>query len=121
MGVSRDVGSGLHIIGDLKGCQNLLDLGMSSVRERLSSLLKENGFTELGNFYHEFDDGGFTGIIALSESHVSVHTWPHLGTVNVDVYTCNYQHDNTEPTRKMFEELITMFHPEFVVKREVFR
>lgn len=31
---------------------------------------------------------GVTGIVVLSTSHVAIHTWPHRGYANIDVYSC---------------------------------
>lgn len=37
----------------------------------------------------EFEDtGGKTGIVVLSTSHASIHTWPQLGEAVSDVYSC---------------------------------
>lgn len=34
------------------------------------------------------DPGGWSGIVVIAESHISVHTFPKRGFVSVDVYTC---------------------------------
>ena len=34
------------------------------------------------------DPGGWTGIVVIEESHISVHTFPKRGFVSADVYTC---------------------------------
>jgi S-adenosylmethionine decarboxylase len=34
------------------------------------------------------DPGGWTGFIVIEESHISVHTFPALRFVSIDVYTC---------------------------------
>ena len=39
--------------------------------------------------YHEFSGGGYTAVALLSESHASIHTWPELGRVRYDVFTCS--------------------------------
>ena len=44
--------------------------------------------TILNVFSHEFTPQGVTIVIALSESHVSCHTWPEKGCIAIDVYTC---------------------------------
>ena len=44
--------------------------------------------TILNVFSHEFIPQGVTIVIALSESHVSCHTWPEKGSIAIDVYTC---------------------------------
>jgi S-adenosylmethionine decarboxylase len=34
------------------------------------------------------DPGGWTGVVTIAESHISVHTFPRRGFVSADVYTC---------------------------------
>jgi S-adenosylmethionine decarboxylase len=34
------------------------------------------------------DPGGWTGIVVVEESHISIHTFPKLRFVSIDVYTC---------------------------------
>lgn len=50
--------------------------------------IQRAGMTVLNVFQHQFDPQGCTIVIALSESHVSCHTWPENGCIAIDVYTC---------------------------------
>lgn len=34
------------------------------------------------------DPGGWSGIVVIAESHMSIHTFPARGFVSIDVYTC---------------------------------
>jgi S-adenosylmethionine decarboxylase len=34
------------------------------------------------------DLGGWSGVVVIEESHISIHTFPHRGFVSADVYTC---------------------------------
>jgi len=34
------------------------------------------------------DPGGWTGFVVISESHISVHTFPARGFISADIYTC---------------------------------
>ena len=36
-----------------------------------------------------FPNGGVTGIAVLTESHITVHTWPERGYAALDVFTCS--------------------------------
>lgn len=40
------------------------------------------------------DPGGWTGIVVIAESHISVHTFAKRGFVSVDVYTCKNDMNN---------------------------
>lgn len=61
------------------------------------------------------------GIVALSESHISVHTWPELGIVNLDVCVCNYKKDNAPNARRIFGEISTLFLPGKITRKEIKR
>lgn len=37
---------------------------------------------------HHFEPQGVTAICLLSESHISIHTWPEREEAAVDVFTC---------------------------------
>jgi len=36
----------------------------------------------------ERDPGGWSGVVVIMESHISIHTFPKKGFVSADVYTC---------------------------------
>ena len=44
--------------------------------------------TLLNLITHKFEPHGITAVALLSESHISIHTWPENGSCAVDVYTC---------------------------------
>lgn len=50
--------------------------------------IESAGMTVLNVFKYCFHPQGCTIVIALSESHVSCHTWPENGCIAIDVYTC---------------------------------
>jgi S-adenosylmethionine decarboxylase len=42
----------------------------------------------LGTAAHRFPNGALTAVLVLSQSHLSVHTWPEHGSANFDLLTC---------------------------------
>lgn len=38
--------------------------------------------------FHNFSPNGISGMIVISESHLSIHTWPEYDFASVDIYTC---------------------------------
>lgn len=38
--------------------------------------------------FHRFRPTGVSGVVVISESHLSVHTWPEVGYVALDIFTC---------------------------------
>ncbi len=47
-----------------------------------------SGATVVQTISKKFDPQGVTAITLLSESHISIHTWPERGDAAVDVFTC---------------------------------
>jgi S-adenosylmethionine decarboxylase len=90
------------------------------LKSKVIILIKKHGFTELGSYYHQFDIG-VTGIISLSESHISIHTWPKEGYVSLDVFICNYTRDNSKETKLLFNDLVMFFHPGKSIRKTVVR
>jgi S-adenosylmethionine decarboxylase proenzyme len=66
---------------------NLLNDGIS-IQKVMEDGIKRAGMTILNIFQHCFFPQGVTIVFALSESHVSCHTWPERGCIAIDVYTC---------------------------------
>ena len=46
------------------------------------------GATIVGENFIQFDPQGVTGVLVLSESHLSIHTYPEEGFAAIDCYTC---------------------------------
>ena len=69
---------GIHIIADLYGCKftKIEKLNINTIKHTFSKIIKNAGLTELGNYYHYFNKNAFTAVIALSESHLTIHSWP---------------------------------------------
>lgn len=59
-----------------------------SLQETMENGINRANMTILNIFSHCFLPQGCTIVIALSESHVSCHTWPENGSIAIDVYTC---------------------------------
>ena len=65
----------------------LLNDGIA-LQEAMEEGVRRAKMTILNIFQHCFLPQGVTIVIALSESHVSCHTWPEQGCIAIDVYTC---------------------------------
>ena len=77
-----------QLLLDLYGCEpSLLDDAktLSTVAHRIAQSI---GATILEENLHRFEPMGITYIAILSCSHMSIHTWPELGYVSLDVFSC---------------------------------
>src|SRR3990167_5659378 len=105
---------GIHILSNFFGCRNK-DLLVNE--EKLSNLLinsiNKNHLTILKSAFHKFNEGGITGFLLLSESHISIHTWPEKNNyIALDIFVCNLEKDNTENAKNIYKELVKAFKPE---------
>ena len=77
-----------HILFTLKNCpQELLD-DEAFVRETIKDACDWCKATLLNLASYKFEPQGVTCVAMLSESHISIHTWPEIGQAVCDVFTC---------------------------------
>lgn len=72
-------------------------------------LIQRLSLEKVGEVYHDFDGGGFTGVVCLTESHLSIHTWPEYRLATFDVFLSNFRQNNHEKVRVIYTELLKYF------------
>ncbi len=77
-----------HLIADLNECNSLLLNDSIMINDIMKRAIKDNGFTLLSGNVHKFEPQGLTALYMLTESHLSIHTWPETGYAAVDLFTC---------------------------------
>lgn len=118
----------LHILADLYDCSGRQEYFTNKAKTRSVALrmIRRAGFKIVASRFHKFSatadgDGGITGVVIVSESHLTIHTWPERKFVNLDVFFCNYSRDNTRKARAVFHEFSKIYHPQRIRRREVWR
>lgn len=79
---------GNHLLLEVYDVEYNLLNDVISLQEVMERGIQHANMTILNIFSHCFIPQGCTIVIALSESHVSCHTWPENGCIAIDVYTC---------------------------------
>jgi S-adenosylmethionine decarboxylase len=79
---------GTHLLLEVYDVDFKLLNDVISLQESMERGINRANMTILNIFSHCFLPQGCTIVIALSESHVSCHTWPENGCIAIDVYTC---------------------------------
>ncbi len=87
---------GIHLLVDLKECNRELLDDLPYIKDAMTEAAKEVGAGIIGESFHRFQPQGVTGILAITESHICIHTWPELGYAAVDIFTCGA---SSEPRR----------------------
>ena len=101
--------SGKHMICDIKNIKNesLLN-SINDVTVLFDIICNKYGFSVLNKIEHRFEPQGFTLLYLLSESHLSIHTFPEKNYVAIDLYTCKKYEDNSDYD-EIYDLLIEMF------------
>ncbi|MFM9904468.1 MAG: adenosylmethionine decarboxylase [Pyrinomonadaceae bacterium] len=71
------------------GCEKAALRDENVIKEIMSRVTTELGLRAVGSVWHKFDgEGGVTGLIALTESHLACHTYPEYQTATFNLYCC---------------------------------
>jgi S-adenosylmethionine decarboxylase len=79
---------GKHFLLNLYGCSSVLLNDERFLINLIENAAISSGATVLKTVSHKFDPQGVTAICLLSESHISIHSWPEEGKAAIDCYTC---------------------------------
>ena len=96
---------GIHLMLELKECNPELLDDVTYVKDAMTQAAHEVGAHIIGESFHQFRPHGVTGMFAIAESHMCIHTWPELGYAAADIFTCG---TSFEP-RKAAQILIEKF------------
>jgi S-adenosylmethionine decarboxylase len=112
---------GLHLIAEITCSDVELLKDFHAVKRLYDLKIEEYGLQKIGEVYHNFPNGGFTGVVCLTESHIALHTWPEFGLFTFDVYLSNFTRNNDATTRAIFEDTLAFFGSDTYTKREIQR
>jgi S-adenosylmethionine decarboxylase len=80
---------GRHILADLHGIEPGLLRDADGLRDLLTEAARTARANVLGAHFHHFGGAaGVTGVVLLSESHITIHTWPEHGYAALDIFMC---------------------------------
>ncbi len=97
---------GLHIIASFETNNVSHFTDIHACKAHFDQLIADLHLTKLGEVYHHFPQGGFTAVIGLTESHLSIHTWPEFNHATFDVFLSNYEMVNDQKAQIIFQSLI---------------
>ncbi|MCS7124152.1 MAG: adenosylmethionine decarboxylase [Candidatus Bathyarchaeota archaeon] len=108
---------GIHIIAEFRGVDPRKLSRVEDLRPILDRVVAKSGLHVISSSFHQFEPHGVSAIYLLSESHLSVHTWPEHGYMALDIFTCG----DDGPALKAFGLLVEEFKPRSVEKRVIRR
>jgi S-adenosylmethionine decarboxylase proenzyme len=89
--------SGKHLICDIKGIKNYDLLNSSNeLKNMLNYICDKFSFQILQTSHYDFTPQGCSILFLLSESHISIHSFPERKHMSLDLYTCRNYENNKE-------------------------
>tara|TARA_B100000674_G_scaffold363085_1_gene305741 strand:- start:1181 stop:1585 length:405 start_codon:yes stop_codon:yes gene_type:complete len=79
---------GRHLLAEYYGCERGILNNEKALSQLLARAAKAAGVTVIGSIEHSFSPVGVTCVVAIEESHLSLHTWPEEGYAAADFFTC---------------------------------
>ena len=92
--IHRSIGH--HYIVEASGCDPKIISSVEKVQHILVKAAEVAGTKVWSISVNRFPPKGVSGVIVISESHISTHTWPEYGYGALDFYTCG---DDTDPEK----------------------
>ena len=79
---------GRHVIAEMWDCNidKLNDMGL--IEQIFVNAALKAGAEIREVAFHKFAPYGVSGVVIISESHLTIHSFPEHGYASVDVYTC---------------------------------
>ena len=81
--------SGKHLIIDIKNIKNEDIINdIDKLKTIMDTICKKYNFNVLQKIEHKFEPQGISIVYLLSESHMTIHTFPEKKYIAFDLYTC---------------------------------
>lgn len=77
-----------HILADFWGCNIAILDDQEALKDHMARAAFEACVTPLAVYGRSFTPQGVTVLVAVEESHLSIHTWPEKGYAALDFFTC---------------------------------
>ena len=108
---------GIHLLLELRDCNPKLLDDLPYIRDSLINAADKTGATIIGKSFHQFSPQGVTGVLAIAESHLCIHTWPEFGYAAVDIFTCGEGFKPREAAKMIVDSLESKDHSITAVER----
>ncbi len=79
---------GRHVIAELWGCNVEKLNNVSFIEQVFVDAALKAGAEVREVAFHKFAPHGVSGVVIISESHLTIHSFPEHGYASIDVYTC---------------------------------
>lgn len=86
--VTSSIEPARHLLVDFWGCSPEALRDLAALEDKMCHAATDAGATVVDTTFHHFAGGGVTGVVAVKESHLTIHTWPETAYAAVDIFLC---------------------------------
>ncbi len=79
---------GRHILVEYYNCNEDTLRNHEEIEKLMNKAAEISGATIVTSTFHHFNPWGVSGAVIISESDLTIHTWPEFGYAAVDLFTC---------------------------------
>lgn len=96
---------GYHILLEFYNCDKKALNSRKLIESTLMEAARRSKAHIVQSVFHQFNPHGVSGVVVISESHFSVHTWPEYGYAAVDLFSCGESIDYNVAMNYIAEKL----------------
>ena len=79
---------GVQLLAEFWECDTERIDNPAQIEQVMRDAARVAGAEIIGSMFHEFEPQGVSGVVVISESHLTIHTWPEMSYAAVDIFTC---------------------------------
>ena len=83
-----------HTLLEYYGCDAARLKSAPKLKAVLCEAVRHGGGTIVKALFHSFSPYGVSGVVVITESHVTIHTWPEHAYAAVDIFSCSAKLDH---------------------------
>lgn len=77
-----------HNLIEMYGCDKSILNSKEKMEDIMVESAKLSNATVISSSFNMFEPQGVSGVVVISESHFTVHTWPEFEYAAIDIFTC---------------------------------
>ena len=96
---------GYQVLIDFYGCDYDKMEDIEYVKEIMRNLAKKLNTDIRQEAFEKFEPYGISGVLIISESHITIHTWPEYRYAGIDIFTCSKKADYKDSIEYLLKSL----------------
>lgn len=110
---------GRHILVEFYNCDKEILNDHQLIEKHMKQAAIEAKATIVQSVFHLFNPWGVSGVVVISESHLTIHTWPEYGYAAVDLFTCGDEVNPWDAFNYLSEKLVAGHYETMEVPRGI--